>query len=259
MIALDAAAVASLRRELKARLLGASPDTLVSVDLELPPGREDWLEREPSASYRYWAVPAERDYRLGLGRALTLTAAGPERFATLKRAFGGLSAAWHREPESAASAFLGFSFDSASGSGMPCAEITVPSVLLLCRAGKRRAIFSCLARDACAAPDAWLSALARRPLRSGSRQWHRRVTPFADRMWLARVETALRDITAGRLEKVVLGRNAHLAAKEDFSPLAILSALSRRHEGSTVFAVGNGESSFLGLTPERLVISGCPR
>lgn len=252
MIALSPATWTALCRELPLRVQAAGPDSLISLSVELPPGREDWLTTEASAPFCYWAVPAEGDYRLGLGVAVRLRAERSARFAELHRAFSNLAQDWS-QTDAAPLAFLGFSFDDISRGDFPSAELTVPAVLLLSQGGRCRAVFSCLARHAQAAPQSWIAALQHAPARQGNRAWWRRATPFSDRMWLSRVEAALSDIAAGRLAKVVLSRSAHLIGRERFNCLPLLAALLAQHDGGTVFAAGEGNRSFLGLTPERLV------
>ncbi|MDD5297463.1 MAG: isochorismate synthase [Rhodocyclaceae bacterium] len=254
---LGATDIAGLRRRLGERLAGAPDEALVSVTLELGPGREDWLGLlcPNRGSFHYWAVPAEDDYRLGLGRALTLRASGPRRFARLGEGFRRASASWRHEEAGAPAplAFLGFAFDEEEDERMPCSELAVPAVLLQCRGGRRWASFTALAREGLGAVEGWFSLLEHGSEGVQGGHWWRRDTGFSDRMWLARVDAALHDIATGHLEKVVLSRSAHLIGQERFALGALLSCLLTEHGGGTLFAVGRGEGAFLGLTPERLV------
>jgi salicylate biosynthesis isochorismate synthase len=67
------------------------------------------------------------------------------------------------------------------------------------------------------------------------------------------VRRALAEIDAGRLDKVVIARAARIKARSAIDAVAWLVALRERYPGCTLFAVGEGESVFLGASPERLV------
>ena len=70
--------------------------------------------------------------------------------------------------------------------------------------------------------------------------------------WKEWLEQALRLIEGGELSKVVLARRRNLLGDGDFSPLAALDRLVDSYPQCTVFAVDNGDSTFLGATPEEL-------
>ena len=71
--------------------------------------------------------------------------------------------------------------------------------------------------------------------------------------WDEWLEQALRLIEDGGLSKVVLARRRTLLGDGDFSALAALDRLIDSYPQCTVFAVDNGDSTFLGATPEDLV------
>lgn len=71
--------------------------------------------------------------------------------------------------------------------------------------------------------------------------------------WVELVETARNAIRRGELRKVVLARAVELIAERPFSLEITLRALAERYPTCTIFAVGIGETVFLGATPERLV------
>lgn len=255
---LDAALLGRLRPRLAQRLAVAPAHALISITLELGPGEDDWLgARFGAGPFFYWAQPAAGEFRLGLGRAMAFATAGPARFSALQAAFAGLSRSWLHDglglADAAPAAFLGFAFDEEEQGALPNAQLTVPAVLLQARAGRRSATFTCAARDGEAAVDSWLAAL--RPTSAGRADGtlSRGATPLADRAWLARVGTALADIAAGRLEKVVLTRSTRVRAGRPFQAAPVLAALVRRHPVHTIYAVGEGGRVFLGATPERLV------
>jgi isochorismate synthase len=69
----------------------------------------------------------------------------------------------------------------------------------------------------------------------------------------AQVEAALREISNGGFEKVVLARSVSLREKGDFDPCALLNHLRRAHPTCAIFAVARPGAVFLGATPECLV------
>jgi isochorismate synthase len=71
--------------------------------------------------------------------------------------------------------------------------------------------------------------------------------------YVERVQRALAEIRAGRLQKVVLSREVHVDARFAIDPVAWLVALRERFPSCTLFAVGEGDAVFLGASPERLV------
>jgi len=69
----------------------------------------------------------------------------------------------------------------------------------------------------------------------------------------AQVEAALREIAAGRFEKVVLARSVCVREQGDHDPRALLDTLRRAHPTCAIFAVARPGVVFLGATPECLV------
>ena len=78
-------------------------------------------------------------------------------------------------------------------------------------------------------------------------------SPNGQEEWATRVQQALRDIEAGKLSKLVLARKLELEANTPFSLTATLQHLLTNYHECTVFAFDNGQSSFVGATPESLV------
>jgi isochorismate synthase len=72
--------------------------------------------------------------------------------------------------------------------------------------------------------------------------------------WKALVSETVRQIQQGRYAKVVLAREAQVAANgRSFSLAATLRQLRQSYPGSNVFAFQRGKQTFVGATPERLV------
>lgn len=69
----------------------------------------------------------------------------------------------------------------------------------------------------------------------------------------ALVQRALDAIHAGDLEKVVLARSVRIESEGPFEAMRLLDALRRRHPSCASFAVGRGDATFLGATPETLL------
>jgi len=259
---LDAPRLALLRERLTRLLADAPADALLSIRLDLGGGSDDWLGEELGGGhFMYWAQPTRGDFRLGLGRALVFSSAGPARFSALQAAFAGTTRRWRHDDRNgqghAPAAFLGFAFDDEAPGALtdelPNALLAVPAILLQSRHGRRTATFSCAARDGEAALDRWRAALRPSPADSHAVAGRRHPEPLAERAWLARVRLALAEIAAGRLDKVVLSRCVRLVAERSFPLRRLLSTLCAQHPESTVYAVGRGARAFLGATPERLV------
>ncbi len=261
-LTLDGAELAVLRSRLQAGLAAAPPHALISLALDCGRG-EDWLAGGfGDNAFHYWAQPAAADCRLGLGQAVSMAAAGPERFARLQIAFAALARDWLVDGDErvAPAAFLGFAFGDEAGEPLPNALLSVPSVLLQCRSGRCSAVFSCLASEGEAALERWLAVLAVLAAPRGmstpslvAPAQTRLADAEAERDWLAKVRAALADIAAGQLGKVVLTRSVRVRARDDFAVGPILRTLARRQPASTVFGFGDPACAFVGATPERLV------
>jgi isochorismate synthase len=67
------------------------------------------------------------------------------------------------------------------------------------------------------------------------------------------VARAVQRIRAGELEKIVLAREVEVHAPAPHDPAAVLGLLRAAFPSSFVFAVGRGDATFVGATPELLV------
>ena len=67
------------------------------------------------------------------------------------------------------------------------------------------------------------------------------------------VARAVERIRAGELEKVVLAREVEVHAPIDHDPGAVLGVLREAFPSCYVFAVGRGDATFIGASPELLV------
>jgi len=225
---------------------------MISLRLELGRGDHDWLDLLPATGpFWYRARPERQEFRLGIGHALQLASAGANRFAALDNAFAGIRQHWRREHP--ALAFAGFAFAADSSGPLPNALLAIPAILLENLGGACTATLSVSAGRIGLAPGEWQQAV-----RSSSGAALPEILPprheaLAGQAWSARVHAALRDIAAGRLDKVVLGRRRLLEARQAFAPAAVLGRLIEAQAASLIYAHGNGQQCFLGATPERLV------
>ena len=241
--------VARLRR----LAAGAAPSAPLSLRFDLGTTVTDWLHAVPSdAPFWYEARPARGQFRLALGHALQVTSAGAHRFAALDNAFAGLAAAWRHD--GGARAFCGFAFDPRAQGPLPNALLALPALLFEADGDGCRAIFTTTANRLDEAPADWQRLLAcSTPTPAPSSPPVVADTTLADRAWQGRVHAALRHITAGHAEKIVLSRERRLTSAVPPAPADLLAALVRQQPASTVFAHGTGSTFFLGASPERLV------
>jgi len=71
--------------------------------------------------------------------------------------------------------------------------------------------------------------------------------------WRRAVEATLADLAAGRFEKLVLARACELRSAAPFEPARALRRLAAQQPGATLFALGRGDATLVGATPELLV------
>jgi isochorismate synthase len=232
--------------------VGAPASAPVSLRLALGHRETDWLARLPAdAPYWYRARPDRHEYRLAMGHALHVTSAGPNRFAALDNAFAGFCRDWRRNGP--AFAFAGFAFDSGNNMPLPNALLAIPAILLECIAGDCSVTLSAPASRIARAAAEWPQWLAEPAITTAPQQRPGRPETLAERAWMGRVNAALRDIEAGRIDKIVLGRSRKIEADGPFSPTTVLGQLVGQQPASLIYAYGDGQQSFVGATPERLV------
>ncbi len=231
---------------------GAPASAPVSLRLPLGRGTTDWLPQLPAdALYWYRARPDRHEYRLAIGHALHVTSAGPNRLAALDNAFAGFCRDWRRNGP--AFAFAGFAFDAVNNAPLPNALLAIPAILLESVAGACSVTLSAPAGRLAQAAAEWPQWLATPAIASAPQQRPSRPETLAERAWIARVNAALRDIAAGRLDKVVLARSRTIEADAPFSAASVLGQLVMQQPAGLIYAHGNGQHSFVGATPERLV------
>jgi isochorismate synthase len=208
----------------------------------------------------------------GLGAVHTHEARGTSRFGELARRWRRLAAdatAEHQELPPAAGMTLlgGFAFapeggGSSSWEGFAPASMHLPEISLA-RRGEETWLTINLAVDP---EDSRESVFARGSERAHSLRERR--LPLLDPAPAGRyrvesvmppshfeeaVARAVERIAAGELEKVVLAREVEVQAPVAHDPAAILGVLREAFPSCFVFAVGRGDSTFLGASPELLI------
>ncbi len=200
----------------------------------------------------YWEQPAAGSFRVGVGCAASLAVAGTERF---DKAEAGARAlldriVWDGPGPRVGHLVGGFAFapnGHAAGpwQGFPDGELRLPE-LMYARDGSR------YSRDV-RHGSKW-SALQPRPLGLGQPvSGAAEITSEEPTRYVESVRRALGEIDAGRLQKLVIARTATVTARAAIDVVAWLVALRERFPRCTLFAVGEGDTVFLGASPERLV------
>lgn len=216
------------------------------------------LRAFPSTRRFLWLQPATGHAIAGVGASVSLRARGARRFTELSAT---LADVLDGDPLPAGVVAVGgFAFDANARDrgpwrGFAPLEWTIPQMTLVRRAGRAHlvatappgtsagSLASALARarvaldgpDTCPTPVASYHALG-----SHASTWRRAV------------EATLDDITAGRLEKLVLARTCTVRGVVPFDPWRVVARLSRAYPGCTTFAVASGGATFVGATPELL-------
>lgn len=182
---------------------------------------------------------------VGWGRALELTAHGPDRFAGAQRWWrdvvdGAVVRDEVRLPGTGPVAFGSVSYAASSPAG---ARLVVPEVIIGARDG-RFWVTTVGTEPALPAPVLPRQSEPREP--AG--------VAFADgalspARWAGAVAQAVERITAGDLDKVVLARDLRVSADAPIDPRWLLTRLAERYDTTWVFAV----DGLVGATPEMLV------
>ena len=209
----------------------------------------------------------------GLGVALALETAGADRFKVLERRWRELSErALSDSPDAPPGVGLiamgGFAFaDDGAASpawrGFGAASLTVPSVSLA-RRGQSTWI-TCNVLVEHDGPD--LDALLQRAIQTVTELEERPLplldpapvghfsvhSPMPPAHYEEAVARAVERIRAGQLDKVVLAREVQVQAPQPHDPGAVFDVLRGGFPECFVYAVGRGDATFIGATPELLV------
>jgi len=248
-------------------VLGSSP-ALNPVDLfaaALRSGQQPCL----------WLQPVDGFAMVGIGRAWSIGADGPDRF-------GAAAGAWERLLSSARIGGdktagravgplliggLGFAGDAPADAGWTpfgAASMAVPELLLLeTRAGRWLTASFVDEHDATDEPDrlqrmwADLFSGAATPAAPDPSRDHIPLTIVAQhpdrRTWDRLVDRFAGAVGRGRLDKVVLARRLDLTSPVEIDVVSAVRRLTAGSPTSTTYAVARGGAIFLGATPERLI------
>ena len=281
---LDAAARARLSdraREGQRRATATGEPQLISVSCSVP---EDVDPSAVVAAARVAGEPwfcfeqpdRDRIAVAGLGAAEALEGQGPDRFGDLARRWTTLTrAALADEPGDPGAgggltAVGGFAFAPDGGAhpawaGFAPASLLVPEVTLTRRGAHTRLTVAATvgpgdpADDVLARVRARLATLAPAelplldPAPVGG---YRVVSAMPPAHFEEAVARAVQRIAAGEFEKVVLAREVDVLGEGGaprYDPAAIFGLLRDAFASSFVYAVGRGDATFIGATPELLV------
>ncbi len=277
---LDAAAAKRLDRRVRdalrrARSTGSA--TLVSVTAAVAADTDPTAlllaSRRPGEPWFCLEQPdRDRAALAGLGVARTLEAAGRARFSDIAARWRSIAGeALSDDPDGPRGGGLvavgGFAFDSAGGgspawSGFAPASLVVPEVSLARGAGGCRLTVNVevapddTAEDAGARVGRRLSELVKRPLPlldPAPVGGYEVVSPMPPAHYEEAVARAVQRIGAGEFQKVVLAREVEVHAPVDHDPAAVFGLLREAFPSSFVYAVGRGDATFIGASPELLI------
>ena len=208
-----------------------------------------------------------------LGAACELGAAGADRFKSVAEQWRRLAHGANADqvdgpPGSGPIAFGGFAFDGrerAAGPwrGFGSASMVVPTVAISRRDGVAVATLQVVVGpddDPAAVVESALGGLARldRSLVLPDGPGFAGTTPSVEsglppEHYEAAVSRALEAIEEGRVEKVVLAREVLVERGVDHDPAGVLAVLREVFPSCFLFAVGRGDASLIGASPELLI------
>lgn len=207
-----------------------------------------------------------------VGSVRTLEAAGPGRFAEVAAGWRALAGpALADDPDGPSGCGLvalgGFAFDAGGGAspawhGFAAASLIVPEASLARRDGR-----AWLTVNVDVAPDDTVAdAMARVRLRESELSTeplplldpapigtYDVVSPMPPAHYEEAVARAVQRIRAGEFEKLVLAREVEVHAPVPHDPAAVLGLLREAFPSSFVYAVGRGDATFIGASPELLI------
>ncbi|MGB9183114.1 MAG: isochorismate synthase [Solirubrobacteraceae bacterium] len=207
-----------------------------------------------------------------LGSVTELTGAGPDRFVSMSRQWRELVARAQAEspsgpPGSGLIAVGGFSFAPDGGAapaweGFASASLIVPELSLARRGDQtwltanRLVAGDDVAEQVVAGIEQRVAGLGDSPLPlldPAPTGRYEVASPMPPAHFEAAVARATERIRRGEMEKIVLAREVEVHAPIAHDPAAVLGVLREAYASSFVFAVGRGDATFLGATPELLV------
>jgi isochorismate synthase len=262
-------------------------ETLATISVPLPadvdPSAVVCGSRRAGEQWFVFEQPDRGRFALaGLGEAISLQAAGGERFASVAERWRALSASavsdLPDDPDGGGPVAVGgFAFAPDGGSspewaGFQPASLTVPEAVLTRteRNGERRGgagpvVRLTLAALACPddVPEDLLARVSRRvgelvapglplldPAPAGRFLLASAMPP---EHYEAAVARAVELIGAGELEKIVLAREVQVHAPREYDPAAVFGVLREEFPSCFVFCIGRGDATLVAASPELLV------
>lgn len=219
----------------------------------------------------YLERPSEGLRVLALGCLETIEPRGAGRFGDADAARAALLARVHHAPADLPRLVGGFAFDAehrAEGvwKGFPASRLWLPELAWFERDDQRSAVIhvaveagddaATLRARADASAARWRALLAEGPEHPADRRppAHYEIdAAYPGDDYCDRAGRALDAIARGDLEKLVLARAVTVRAEQRFDAARTLETLRAAHGGCALFAVGRGDASFIGATPERLL------
>ena len=230
-----------------------------------------WLEQgaQTSDESHLWSRPNDGYALAGVGAAWSLSVRGPRRFADA-------AAAWR---ERCSDALIdnstdvvgtgpvlmgGFAFDPEQRSaalwrGYPDGQLVLPQTMLTSADGAAWLTTNAVVQPGDDLDELTQAVTPRYPLSAGDSTV---TVPDSQPLsledavpaaaWKATVETLVRDIARGEVQKVVLARMLQVSGERPFNQATALRWLSTLYPECFVFAVAREGRCFLGASPERL-------
>ena len=244
-----------------------------AVRLSTPRGAPP-VTPDEGADRFFWDQPGRAQRIVAIGCTQALEFEGAERFPQSARAASDLYRDLHLSGDDAptrAGPLLvgGFAFAHQAPRdpcwrGFPAARLVLPARLFVSRAEASWWTVTCSVepQDSQEAACARLRGELEQCLREAPVGPSAASEPSADYRlqseharadYEQRVALALREITSGEFEKVVVARSLLLRQSRGWRVEALLERLRSAHASSTTFALGRGDAIFLGASPELLL------
>jgi isochorismate synthase len=208
----------------------------------------------------------------GLGSAHAIEAAGPDRFAEASRRWRELRAEAECDPVdgppgSGLAAFGGFAFAPDGGAspdwrGFAPGSMLVPEVSLARQGGATWLTVNAEVSPGDTREDV-MKRIERRlgSVRSGALPLfdphptgrYEVASPMPPAHFEEAVSRAVQRIRAGEFQKVVLAREVDVHAPAAHDPAAVFGLLREAFDSSYIYAVGRGDATFVGASPELLI------
>lgn len=223
---------------------------LASVEIDIDPLDLVRSGHEAFGWAGFYSAPDGRTIG-GLGKALSLAGTGSERFVALEEELQGLPGDVHL--------LAGFAFDDAGPAGVDwegfgSAELILPEITVVRTAGQSRLTVALRPGSDGRLVLGLLSSL-RAPERvvDGREVDHMVESRPTPSDWRDLVAEAITSIAAGAFEKVVLARTVLVRTPGRFEPFDLVAQLRNRYPECRVFGWQEGDSVFIGASPELLI------